>query len=364
MAQDRELTHERLTQLWQSDAVPVLDAHRGKWALLSDTHFGNGGKADDFRHNEKALVAALEHYHRDGYSLIFLGDTEEFWQFDLGEIVARYEDSIYSRLKAFGDERVHRVYGNHDIDWRTLPDPARNTPAKAVCATEALKMRVGEGDASMLLVHGHQGDPKCDKEAWASRFFVRIFRSVEHIAKAIGLYGHSSATKSRITEDYEQILYAWAKGSKVMLLCGHSHRAIFASKSYARRLKDNIQGLQEQIDAGAVSETEKRRLRKERDRLKKKLRHEKKRDREIDPSDPQGEPLPCYFNTGCGCYEDGLTAVEIAADAIRLVKWHREPGAGPAFEVYREGKLSDFLREVASQGDGSTARPTAACSLP
>ena len=37
-----------------------------------------------------------------------------------------------------------------------------------------------------------------------------------------------------------------------------------------------------------------------------------KRDRVIVPVEEEGEPLPCYFNTGCGTYTDGLTALEIA----------------------------------------------------
>jgi hypothetical protein len=40
----------------------------------------------------------------------------------------------------------------------------------------------------------------------------------------------------------------------------------------------------------------------------------------IKPVERAGEPLPCYFNTGCALYTDGITAIEISDREIRLVK--------------------------------------------
>jgi hypothetical protein len=52
-------------------------------------------------------------------------------------------------------------------------------------------------------------------------------------------------------------------------------------------------------------------------------------------------------DTGCGLYSDGLTAIEIENDSIRLVKWNRDPvGANPDRQVYKEKPLSVLLGEI------------------
>ena len=145
---------------------------------------------------------ALRQYTEAGYTLLLLGDIEEFWQFDLGAVVARYDGSVYAALREFEDQRMHRIFGNHDREWGGLDDPARQDGKKSRSAAEALKLKDPSGNVRFLLVHGHQGSLDADKLAWMSRFFVRLFKLVEPAAKRIGLYGDPSATKSQITQDY------------------------------------------------------------------------------------------------------------------------------------------------------------------
>jgi len=340
MSQDQELTKKKLSALWDSKEVEELDTEGKKYVIMSDVHLGDGGRADDLRRNERALETALDYYNKNGYSLILLGDIEEFWQFDLAKIAQRYRETVYSRIRAFKDERVYRVWGNHDSEWGTLDDPARNRPIRPKCAEEALKMKDKDGKGCILLVHGHQGSTESDKDSWCSRFWVRMYRKIEPYIK---IDPHRSATKSQITKDYERILYSWAKNAKCILICGHSHRAIFASKSYVERLEEEIRGLQRDNAHGTVSRKVRKQEIKER---KKKLRRESKKGRRIDPAEPHGEPLPCYFNTGCALYTDGITAIEIAKDEIRLVKWDREVESGAEPEEYQSGSLSEYIDRV------------------
>jgi hypothetical protein len=182
-----------------------------------------------------------------------------------------------------------------------------------------------------------------------SRFFVRLFKLVEPAAKWAGLYGDSSATKSQITQDYERTMYTWAKAHRVILICGHTHRAIFASKSYAERLQERIAALRSENAAGRALQQTVRQNVDEIVELRGRLRDEKKRDRVIVPVEEEGEPLPCYFNTGCGTYTDGLTALEICDPEIRLVKWNRN-AAGPATRtVYNTGDLDATVAQVVDQ---------------
>ena len=347
MAQDKELTYRKLSQLWQRNDIEILETKGIKYAIFSDLHLGDGGSADDFIHNKETLETALTYYNRNGYNLILLGDIEELWQFDLEQVINKYNDSVYKKMRDFGNARVYRVYGNHDYEWCSPDDPAMKNPEKHKGAPEALKMKDSNSETKILLVHGHQGSIDSDKNSWISRFLVRgVFKPFEPVAKFLKFYGHPSATKSQVTTDYEQIMYAWAKKEKVILICGHSHRAIFASKSYADRLEDEIAELQAD---NLAHRTEKKRVKKNMkkiNRLNKKLDEEKDKGRDIDPTEPDKEPLPCYFNTGCGLYTDGITNIEIVDDEIKLVKWHRDTAKKPRFEVYEEEKLCEMIDSI------------------
>jgi UDP-2,3-diacylglucosamine pyrophosphatase LpxH len=350
MVHDRAITNRTLSQLWRSEDIPALATRGKKYAIISDIHLGDGGGADDFRHNVKTLTNTLNHYNKNGYNLILLGDIEEFWQFDLEKIVNQYKGTVYKAIKAFGDERVYRVFGNHDLEWHSLPDPIRKHPARYNTATEALKIKDKEGRIRMLLVHGHQVDTGVDKQIWSNRFLGRLYKKIEPYVK---IDRPTSATQSQITKNYERIMYTWAKSEKIILICGHSHRAIFASKSYIERLREHIAELEADIAAHPADAKLLQRNRRKIMKLRSEERQEKRRKRDISPTESRGKPLPCYFNTGCALYTDGITVIEIAHDAIKLVKWHRDSTKRHPFEVYERGRLSTYIKET---NDGAEFR--------
>ena len=261
MSLDAEHAHQRLTALWEDETIRALPVRRRKYAIVSDLHLGDGGKADDFKRNEAALRRALTFYKRNGYHLILLGDIEEFWQFDLDRIRARYDAGIYTRIRAFGDRRVYRVFGNHDYEWGSFRDPVRNRDSRALGAPEALKLKDAKGAPRILLVHGHQGSRESDRYAWFSRFWVRLFRWVEPFAEAIGADEDPSLPKSRIKQDYEKVIYNWAKQHKAIVICGHSHRAIFASKSYVEYLRHDAKRLESEIRRLGLKQARQQRIR-------------------------------------------------------------------------------------------------------
>ena len=343
MAQDRKSTNKRLSQLWESKNIDVFETKGMKYAIFSDLHLGDGGNADDFHHSEETLETALTYYNENGYKLILLGDTEELWQFDLNQVVNRYDKSVYKKMREFGNDRIFRVFGNHDYEWCSPDDPAMKNSRKHKGAPEALKMKDSNGNVKILLVHGHQGSIDSDKNSWSSKFFVRLYKVCEPYLKRLHIGTHPPAIKSQVTTDYEQIMYAWAKKEKVILICGHSHRAIFASKSYADRLEDKIAELQaDNLVNRSDKEIVKKNMKKI-NQLTRKLNEEKEKGRNIDPAEPIKEPLPCYFNSGCGLYTDGITNIEIVNDEIKLVKWHRDTTKEPRFEVYEKGRLSEMI---------------------
>ena len=334
---------QELNKLWDDPKTVVLDTVDQKYAIISDVHLGNKSRADDFVHNEEITMKALSYYQKNGFKLILLGDFEEFWQFDLPDIMHNYNDSIYKVIRSFGDENVIRVYGNHDIDWSVFSDPIRQDQSLARKPVEALKLNDADGKPGILLLHGHQGTVDADKFSWITRGITGIYgKTLEHI---IDLDPAPSLTKSMIMKDYEKEHYEWAKSKKCLIICGHTHRAIFASRSWVENLKKDLIVLQTEIQNPATATERKEELIEEIYRLGRKIQYEVQRGREIEPLEVK--PLPCYFNTGCALYKTGITVMEIADDEISLQKWDVSSDNAPA-EQYGKESLSKIITEVKS----------------
>jgi UDP-2,3-diacylglucosamine pyrophosphatase LpxH len=346
MSQDKERTLKRLDELWKDDKIQDLDISDKKYFIFSDLHLGDGGGADDFHENQETLEAALDFYKRNNFQLILLGDVEELWQFDLSEIVTRYNETIYRKIREFGDANVYRVFGNHDVDWRILPDPIRSEKPKIAGPPEALKIKDLNGEKRILLIHGHQGSVESDFHIWFSRFWVRAYRSIEPVLRFIGLARPPEAPRSRILDDYDKIFYSWAKENKVLIICGHSHRAVFGSKSHYERLTDEIDKRKEQITSNRTNEELVAELNKEIKKLSQDKKEEKQKKRALEPLDPRKKALPCYFNTGCCIYGSGITGIEIAEGEIRLVKWEKDSQLKPGLETYEKGDLNSYIKQV------------------
>ena len=346
MANEQKRTFKRLDEVFKSAPTLPLDGG-SKYAIMSDIHLGDGGQADNFHNNEEALAAGLKYYRANDYSLILLGDIEELWQFDLEKIVDRYGSSIYKQIKAFKPGRVHRVFGNHDIEWGSPPDPTANKPGKSHGAPEGLKLVDETGTARILLVHGHQGTSESDKYAWISRFAVRAVTPLEWVGRLIGIKGakNPSSPDSQVPTDFEAIRYLWAKRKRRILICGHTHRAIFASESWGTELRRLIAKLQAEIQM-ATDEGKTPGLYAKLRKLNEQLQEEQDRGRDTEPVDSRPKPKPCYFNTGCGVYTSGPTCIEIADGKIWLVKWAKTYSRGGRRDVLQKEILAKYLKEL------------------
>ena len=341
MAQDRARTFQELDRLWGDPAIHAIAVDGGaRLAILSDLHLGDGGDADDIRPNVYTVVAALEWYREQGYSLVLLGDVEELWQFELDQVEKRYDQTIYATLRSFPAGRVRRIFGNHDIEWQCPADPATgNSAAQGV--PEAVKLADPGGRPFALLVHGHQGSLDSDRNSWISRFLVRgIWKTIEPLAARLRLYGHPSATKSMVVHDYEHVMYAWAKEKKVILICGHSHRAVCGSRPFSEELRNQIETIKINLRMPNTTAKQIDALKRELVDVQSQLDDEDDKGRDIGSLDTERALVPCYYNSGCGLYEDGNTAIELEGDDLRLVKWSNRPVGS------RETLVSDHLSAV------------------
>jgi len=339
MSKNNEL-EKQLDNLWKEiGAILTLSTQNQKYAIISDMHMGDGGKSDDFRINELATKRALTYYFRNNYNLILLGDVEELWQFSIDDIINKYDKSIYNTIRKYGSKRVIRVFGNHDLEWK-MQDPIRETSPNTYRSYEAIKLKDINGTPKLLLIHGHQGTLDSDKYSKLSRPIVKIYSRVEPIIK---FDKQSSAPRSPIVKIYEKKRYNWAKKREVILICGHSHRAFFASKSKLEKLREEMKEIRKKIRY----ETSIR----NREKLSSELIGKTKQI--IDEKMLRGEyksmgtnPAPHYFNTGCALYSDGLTMIEIENDTIKLVKWHRTLKNKKQFDIYEQASLSDCIKNL------------------
>jgi len=250
-------------------------------------------------------------------------------------------------MRKFGDDRVIRLFGNHDIEWGSFDDPATEKEVRSEVADEAVILTGANGKNDFFLVHGHQGSVESDKNSWISRAAVRAYRLIEPIAVHLGIGDHGSATKSQICKDYERIMHSWATKNNISIVCGHSHRAIFASRSYIDRLNDRVDDLEAQISAGNLNQDEIKRNKMTIRITRKHIEQEEERGRDISIGDPDATVRPNYFNTGCALYSDGLTLIELDEERIQLVKWDTRESDTPRRLVFESSKTNQVIKDSA-----------------
>lgn len=335
-----------LNKILTRDDGIELKINGAKYAIFSDLHLGDKSNADNFKKNEQAFLRALDFYKNESFKLILLGDVEELWQFDLSDIVDSYERTVYKKIREFGEGSVFRVFGNHDIDFGSPIDPAYSSQPNGNGAVEFIKMKDNNDQTKILLLHGHQGTTDSDKKSWISRFLVRgVWTPIErHVPIINDIFVSEAATNSPILKDYEKTLYDWAKSKKIVLICGHSHRAVFASAVYANTIQSEIEELQREIQLCDRAHSSKlNKLINKIEKKRRELREELLKGRDTGVLDSNNRLKPCYFNTGCGVYTNGFTNIEIADGEIRLRKWNRKITAQMVPQDYGRDNLDKIL---------------------
>jgi len=298
---------KELSRVYNS-AERILFDDSTRIAVISDCHRGDGSWADNFIKNRNAYRAALAHYFKNGYIYMELGDGDELWaKTPFSGIVDAHRD-VFEMLKEFYEHnRLYLFYGNHDIDKRSARFIRKCAAQMSVRDRQfgllLLNIRFHEGlilkhtgtGGKILLLHGHQADFFNDRLWKLSRFLVRyLWKPLE----SVGIRDPTSASKNFAkTQIVEKSLAAWAENERLMLITGHTHRSVF----------------------------------------------------------PKAGEAP-YFNDGCCVNPYGITAIEIEAGRISLVKWSVKTRDDAALYVCREvlegpARLSGyFSREGAARG--------------
>ena len=94
--------------------IPFDDS--SKIVFISDVHRGDGTYFDALLPNINIYITALKYYLRNDFSYIEVGDGDELWKNrNYNEISYSYEEvfRIFNKFKK--KNRIHMIYGNHDI---------------------------------------------------------------------------------------------------------------------------------------------------------------------------------------------------------------------------------------------------------
>lgn len=302
-------------------------------AVLSDLHRGAGDGADDFLACKDAYRAALEHYQAADCILAVLGDVEDLWECRPSEVIAEHPGSIGAEKGFLDLGRYWRFFGNHDDHWRVPSEVRRylDPLLGRVGILESLRLEVMEGSSRLgevFLVHGHQGTAWGDRYGPLSHWVVHyLWRPIQRLTK---LRRTTPATDWRLARKHERAMYNWTvQKPGVLVIAGHTHHPVFPSPERFEQLAATYDDLRHQPEA---YESEVLEL------------------IEADLAFARSQEQPCYLNSGCCSFSDGsLTAIEITAGTIRLVRW-RMAGLHPQREVLASARLKRLMADVAPPG--------------
>lgn len=223
-------TYARLNRAFLN--APMLPlTNRSRYVLMSDCHRGVGNSSDNFLKNQHLYFAALEHYYRQGFTYIELGDGDELWENRNIKNIMDIHSNVFWLFREFDQEnRLYLIYGNHDIVKRKKRLKPLLSP---LCFHEGIILTTGAlpdngPRVSLYLTHGHQAS-LLNSTLWPlSRFLVRyVWNPLENL----GVLDPTSAAKNyRVKNKCETRLNHWAEENRRILITGHTHRPILPTE--------------------------------------------------------------------------------------------------------------------------------------
>ncbi|MBW3467439.1 metallophosphoesterase [Arthrospiribacter ruber] len=341
---DREKVFERLSEVYEDiisnpkskyGNLYTKDFRDNNFIIFSDLHKGNKGRRDEFRHAEGNYLAALEYYNTHQANYINLGDSEEFWKFNIFQIMQHNKKNFEAEKKFVSRKAFYKVYGNHDLFWKI--DPFANMflwqlygETIRIYGGIVIRVHYDEGrHIDVFCTHGHQGDRRSDGNKFSVWFVSYIWGPLQGF---LGININTPAVVQSEKTLHNRLMYEWSQQQEnVVLITGHTHQPIFHSYSHIQYLKAS---LEEAKEAGDKE--------KEKALLEQIERH---------PSQCEDEKAalpkykPTYFNAGCCCYDDGsITGIEIKDGIFRLVRWHYTEKGKSEREILEELPLEELQK--------------------
>jgi predicted phosphodiesterase len=213
--------------------------------LFSDVHRGDNSWADDFAHNQNLFFFALEHYFKEGFTYIELGDGDELWENKRFTDVRLAHSHVFWQMSEFyRSGRLHMIYGNHDMERSDVSVVAETldkyiderTGEKKplfpdIKIHEGIILRHTPSNGTIFLVHGHQGDPINDQYWKLARF---LCRTIWRQAQLIGAHDPTSPAKNfRKRDTIEKRILEWVRARNQPTVIGHTHAPSFPAEGEA-----------------------------------------------------------------------------------------------------------------------------------
>lgn len=258
----------RLTEVF-NNAQEITFDDTSRIIFFSDCHRGDNSWADEFAKNENAYSFALEHYFKEGFTYIELGDGDELYDNKYFPDIRAGHSRTFEQMRAFFQAgRFHMVYGNHDME-RADPQIVKETLYKyidertgqkkplflGIEPREGLILRHIPSGGSIFLAHGFQGDTMCDQFSNLTRFVDRHFWAP---LRKFGLDNPTGTAKSyQRHAGQEARMVDWVRQWNQPAIFGHTHRPVFAEAGQAPYFNDgccihprDITGIE--IDQGEI----------------------------------------------------------------------------------------------------------------
>jgi predicted phosphodiesterase len=302
---------EDITVNSKGGSVHPFDISTGKFIIFSDQHKGAKDLADDFRNAEPNYMAALSHYYSNDFVFINLGDSEELWESTPATVVDKNRLTLLEEAKFLQAKRYHRIYGNHDLEWKyAIQQSLYLKPIFGekleICEGLVLQTSYNSKTYSIFLTHGHQGDQKSDGNPFSTWVVAAIWTPIQRFFE---ISIDTISDSFELVDKHNIMMYEWsATQQNLIFISGHTHKPVFASL-------DHIERIAKQLDLATAANDHEQvtQLQSELERRKAEYAGKKF---------VRTMAMPTYFNTGCCCFIDGdITGIEIADGFIRLVKW-------------------------------------------
>ena len=291
--------------------VLPFDMNTGRFIIFSDQHKGGKDLADDFRNAEPNYLAALQHYYSNDFIFINLGDCEELWENTPKTVIEKNRISLLEEAKFLVAGRHHRIYGNHDLEWKyaiqqTLFLKPIFGDKLEVCEGMVLQTAYNNKTYSIFLAHGHQGDQRSDGNPFSTWFVAAIWTPIQRFFE---ISMDTISDSFELVDKHNIVMYEWSATQKdLIFISGHTHKPVFASLDHIERLAKQLEWARSVNDIDQVAFTEKELEKRKTEYSGKKI--------------VRTMVMPTYFNSGCCCFNDGdITGIEIADGFIRLIKW-------------------------------------------
>lgn len=313
-----------LSRAFDRAQVMNVESSRSRYIIFSDHHRGDRGVSDYFKKNEKVYNAALGYYLERGFTLIQLGDVEEFWEFHPAKVIQSYPFTYELEKEFFEAGRFIKIRGNHDNLWRNegFVQKYLGKSFPGIRIEEAVRIQMLDSSrkekTTLFLTHGHQGSFLSDTLDWFGMFWLRNLQ--KGLLRIFKQKYQTPAWNYSVREEHEKVMFEWAEKinetrkdqgqSRVLFIAGHTHHPIFMPGNTPDRIRSNI---------NLLKESGSKKNRKLAARLRSQLEYIRA-DVGYDPT--LNKKQSYYFNTGCCSFFDGsITGIEINKGKIKLVKW-------------------------------------------